>query len=116
MIRPGDYTDRGMFVERGVLYRPKIGGHQGEIEPVPEPWFDRLLLRWLPQLALSRAQARAELQRLQQQVAEPPGTIRLKNWNPQGQRWEPAGSVLPSPFRTRENLRAVAHVARRQRR
>jgi hypothetical protein len=105
MIPPGDYTDRGLFVDRGVLYRPKIGAGAGVIEPVPEPWFDRLLLRWLPKLALQRAQARAELRRLEQQVAEPPGTCRLQSWNHQAQRWDPAGVVLPSPW-----------VARRQRR
>jgi hypothetical protein len=116
MIRPGDYTDRGMFMERGVLYRPTVGGNDGEIEPVPAPWFDRWLLRWLPKLALSRAQARAALRQLEQQMASPPGTVHLKNWNSQEQRWEPAGSLPPSPFRTRENLRAVTDAARRQRR
>jgi hypothetical protein len=87
-----------MFVERGVLYRPKIGASEGVIEPVPEAWFDRWLLRWLPKLALGRAQARAELRRLERQLAEPPGTCRLQTWNHAAQRWEPAGSLLPSPW------------------
>jgi len=43
MIRPGDYADRGMFVERGVLWRPKRGAGDGVIEPVPDPCFDRFL-------------------------------------------------------------------------
>jgi hypothetical protein len=98
VIRPGDYTNRGMFVDRGVLYRPKIGAGEGVIEEVPLPWFDGFLLRWLPKLALSRAHARAELRRLEQQLAEPPGTCRMQSWNHEAQRWEPAGSLLPSPW------------------
>jgi len=99
MIRPGDYADRGMFVDRGVLYRPKVGAGDGVIEPVPLPAFDRFLLRWLPHLALRRAQARAALRRLEAQLAEPPGTVRMQSWNHRDQRWERAGVLLPSPYR-----------------
>jgi hypothetical protein len=65
MIRPGGYGDRGVFTDRDRVWRPKRGASDGVIEPVPEPWFDRFLLRWLPKSALSRAQARAELRRLE---------------------------------------------------
>jgi hypothetical protein len=98
MIHPGEYEDRGVFADRDGVWRPKRGAAVGVIEPVPEPWFDRLLLRWLPHLALQRAQARAELRRLEQQVAEPPGTCRMQAWSHTAQRWEPAGSLLPSPW------------------
>jgi len=56
-------------------------------------------LSWLPQLALRRAQARAALRRLEAQLAEPPGTVRMQAWNDRDQRWEPAGVLLPSPYR-----------------
>jgi hypothetical protein len=105
MIRPGDYADRGVFADRDGVWRPQRGGGAGTIEPVPPPWFDGFLLRWLPKLALGRAQARAELRRLEQQLVEPPGTCRMQSWNHEAQRWEPGGSLLPSPW-----------VARRQRR
>jgi hypothetical protein len=58
----------------------------------------RFLLRWLPKLALRRARARAELRRLEQQLAEPPGTCRIQAWSDARQRSEPAGSLLPSPW------------------
>jgi hypothetical protein len=58
VIRPGNYADRSIFLDRGTLWRPKVGASDGVIEEVPPPWFDRLLLRWLPTLALRRAQAR----------------------------------------------------------
>jgi hypothetical protein len=101
MTRPGEYTDRGMFVERGVRYRPQVGAGDGVIAPVPDPWFDRFVLRWLPHLALRRARARAELRRLEPQLAEPPGTCRMQSWNHAAQRWEPAGVLLPPEFRGR---------------
>jgi len=90
-----------VFADRDGLWRPKVGASDGVIEPVPAPWFDRFLLRWLPKLALSRAQARAELRRLEQQLAEPPGTVRMQPWNHAEQRWEPAGVLRPSPWRAR---------------
>jgi hypothetical protein len=65
------------------------------------PWFERFLLRWFPHLALSRAQARAALRRLEQELAEPPGTVRIQNWNHKTQRWDAAGLLLPSPWRGR---------------
>jgi hypothetical protein len=98
VIRPGDYTDRGMFVERGVLYRPKIGAGAGVIEEVPLPWFEAFLLRWLPKLALSRAQARAALARLQEQQARSPTGVRVRNWDHSTQRWEPPEWVPSSPW------------------
>jgi hypothetical protein len=98
MIRPDEYTDRGVFTDRDGVWRPKVGASVGVVEPVPEPWFDRFLPRWLPHLALQRAQVRAELRRLEQQLAEPPGTVRVQSWNHTAQRWEPAGSLLPSPW------------------
>jgi hypothetical protein len=98
VIHPGEVEDRGVFADRDGVWRPKRGAAVGVIESVPEPWFDRLLLRWLPHLALQRAQARAEVRRLEQQLVEPPGTVRMQSWNHQEQRWEAAGSLLPSPW------------------
>jgi hypothetical protein len=95
MIRPGDSDDRAVFADRDGAWRPKVGAGDGVLEPVPEPWIERLLLRWLPGVARRRAEARAALRRLHQQVAEPPGTVRMKSWNHARQRWESAGVLLP---------------------
>jgi hypothetical protein len=100
MIRPHDYTDRGLFIERGVLYRPKVGAGDGVIEEVPLPRFDAFLVRWFPQAALRRARARAALQRLDQQRAAPPaGTVTVRRWDHERQCWDlpvppPPASVL----------------------
>jgi hypothetical protein len=99
MIRPGDYDDRGVFADRDGLWRRKVGAGDGVLEEVPPPWIDRVLLRWLPGVALRRAEARAALRRLQAQVAEPPGTVRMKSWSHERQRWEPAGVLLPRRWR-----------------
>jgi hypothetical protein len=88
MIRPGEYDDRSMFLDRGTLWRPQVGAGQGIIEPVPAPWFDRLLLRWLPRLALQRAQARAALARLHEQQTRPATGVRVRTWDHATQRWE----------------------------
>jgi len=96
-----DYEDRTIFVDRGVRWRPQRGAADGIIEPVPDPWFDRVVLRWLPHWALARARARAAIRRLEQQQAEPPGTCRMQRLNPTTQRWEPAGVLLPPEFRGR---------------
>jgi hypothetical protein len=65
---------------------------------VPEPWFDRVLLRWLPGLALRRAQARAALRRLEPQIERPPTAVRVQSWNHAAQRWDPPHCLPSSPW------------------
>jgi hypothetical protein len=91
----GESDDRGIFAERGIVWQPKVGAGQGIIEEVPAPWFDRVLLRWFPHVALSRAQARAALRRLDEQRTTPPGTVTVRRWDHATQRWQPA--VPPPP-------------------
>jgi hypothetical protein len=87
-MNPPGTDDHGLFLDRGVLWRPRVGASVGVIEEVPPPWFDALLLRWWPTWALRRAQAWQALRQLEQQVAEAPGMVRMQSWSHADQRWE----------------------------
>jgi len=92
MIRPGDYEDRALFVDHDGVWRQKRGASDGVIEPVPEPWLERFLLRWFPHLALRRRQARAALARLEVQVAAHQVTVR--SWDHRAHEWS---APVPPP-------------------
>jgi hypothetical protein len=95
MIRPGDYEDRALFVDHDGVWRQKRGASDGVIEPVPEPWLERFLLRWFPHLALRRRQAQAELARLAAHLEQPPTAVQVQSWNHAARRWD-APTWLPS--------------------
>jgi hypothetical protein len=81
MIRLGESEDRGVFADRDGLWRPKIGASVGVVERVPLPWIDRFFLRWLPHLALRRAQALAALRRLEAPHEQHPSGVTVRNWD-----------------------------------
>jgi hypothetical protein len=87
MIRPGDYEDRALFVNHDGVWRQKRGASDGIIEPLPEPWVERFLLRWFPHLALRRRQARAALVRLEAQVAAQAHQVTVRSWDHRAQEW-----------------------------
>jgi hypothetical protein len=78
MIRPGDYADRSLFVDRDGVWRPKPGATDGIIERVPEPWLERFFLRWFPHVALRRRQARAALARLEARGDQHPNRVTVR--------------------------------------
>jgi hypothetical protein len=83
-----------VFADRDGIWRLTPGASDGVVERVPEPWFERLLLAWLPHVALRRRQARAALARLEASLHQHPSGTTVRTWDHEAQRWSPP---IPPP-------------------